>query len=74
MPVCVMFHVMLPIIVGSKPAPIIVPVESDVAPIHVPLSVDDAVGAVAADIMPVDVEEPPAHATETAAAAMAAKK
>ena len=64
LPICVICHVTLPIIDVDKPAPIIVPVESDAVPTQVPAIADPAevVGTVGAIIEFPDPAEDPVHA------------
>jgi hypothetical protein len=57
-------HWALFIIPVVSPAPIIEPLESDVVPIHVPVIVGEAVGAVGEEL-----PEPPEHAAALTAAA-----
>ena len=68
LPDCAMVQLVFPIIAGVRPAPIMDPVESDTLPVHVPVSVVDALGLVA------DGEAPPPHADAASARKPAAAK
>jgi hypothetical protein len=74
LPVCVICQVMLPIIEGDNPAPIIDPVESDACPTQVPvMPVAPDVGPLGVVGLPVilpGIDDPPAQA---AAASVPAK-